>query len=111
MSKKHTITATITPTHVEFRNFPPDCGWFDPIDDLMFLPLQLNLTPDSMGPEYIQVENAVEVIYPDTFMNTFHGVRWDLTFWNAQARKKLAWFIVKDIRERFKDIADVVLTH
>jgi hypothetical protein len=108
--KKHQINAVVTDTHVEFRNFPPDCGWFDPIDDLMFLPLSLGLAPDSLSPEYIDFKDGVETIRANTYMKEFYGVRWDITAWNGRDRKKLAHFIIQDIRDRFESEVEVVVT-
>ncbi len=104
---KHQINATITETYIEFRNFPPDCGWFDPIDDLMFLPLSIDLTPDSLCPEYIQLVDGVET-YKDS-MSEYHGVRWDLSQWQGRDRKKLSWFILQYVTDRFNSVATVVL--
>lgn len=106
---KHIIKATRTATHIEFRNFPPDCGWFDPIDDLMFFPLNVpNIPsdfPSSMGdPEYIllhDVNGQKAELYDDRgYHRVFYGLRWDIRPWGSHGRK-LAWAIYQYIKERF----------
>jgi hypothetical protein len=112
---KPVIKATRTTTHIEFREFPPDCGWFDPIDDLMFLPLNVpNMpsdVPDSLSPEYILLKiiaGVQEEVYDKGYHNEFYGVRWDMRPFKDHG-KKVAWTIYQYVKELFAPDCEVVL--
>ena len=106
------ITCRKTETHIEFRFNNVSLESFDPIDDMMFVPLLAvdNITPDYWSPEYIVFdENKNETIYKGLSTNSYIGIRYDLSVWPEKYRLKIAKNALSTMKRNFSENTIVII--